>query len=38
MELTDEFMLLWIQFNKKELHKITDDNCRLKLPKMKKIL
>ena len=38
LELTDEFMLLGIQFNRKELHKITDDNCRLKFPKMKKIL
>ena len=27
-----------IQFNRKELHKITDENCKLKLPKMKKIL
>ena len=38
LELTDEFLLLGIQFNKKELHKIRDDNCRLKFPKMKKIL
>ena len=38
LELTDEFVLLGIQFNKKELHKITDNNCRLKFPKMKKVL
>ena len=38
LELTDEFMLLGIQFNRKELHKITDDNCILKFPKMKKVL
>ena len=38
LELTDEFVLLGIQFNRKKLHKITDENCKLKLPKMKKIL
>ena len=38
LELTDEFMLLGIHFNTKELHKITDNNCRLKFPKMKKVL
>ena len=38
LELTDEFMLLGIQFNRRELHKITDDNCRLNFPKMKKVL
>ena len=38
LELTEEFVLLGIQFNKKELHKITDENCRLKFPKMKKVL
>ena len=38
LELTDEFVLLGIQFNRKELHKITDENCKLKLLKMKKIL
>ena len=31
-------MLLGIKFNKRELNKITDDNCRLKFPKMKKVL
>ena len=34
LELTDEFELLGIQFNRKELHKITDENCKLKFPKM----
>ena len=38
LELTEEFVLLGIQFDKKELHKITDENCRLKFPKMKKLL
>ena len=38
LEVTYEFVLLGIQFNKKELHNITDDNCRLKFPKMKKFL
>ena len=38
LELTDEFVLLGIHFNTKELHKITDNNCRLKFPKMKKVL
>ena len=36
LELTDKFVLLGIQFNRKELHKITDVNCKLKFPKMKK--
>ena len=38
LELTDEFVLLGIHFNRKELHKITGHNCRLKFPKMKKVL
>ena len=38
LELRDEFVLLGMQLNKKELHKIADDNCRLKFPKMKKVL
>ena len=38
LELTDEFVLLGIQFNSKRLSKITEDNCRLKFPKMKKVL
>ena len=38
LELTDEFVLLGIHFNTRELNKITDNNCRLKFPKMKKIL
>ena len=37
LELTDEFVLLGIHFNTRELNKITDNNCRLKFPKMKKI-
>ena len=31
-------MLLGIYFNRKELYKITEHNCRLKFPKMKKVL
>ena len=38
LELTDEFVLLGIHFDRKELQKITEDNCRLKFPKMKKVL
>ena len=38
LKFTDEFVLLGIQFNKKELNKITDNKCRLKFPKMKKVL
>ena len=38
LELTDEFVLLGIHFNRKELYKITEYNCRLKFPKMKKVL
>ena len=38
IELTDEFVLLGIHFNRKDLNKITEDNCRLKFPKMKKVL
>ena len=38
LELTDEFVLLGMHFIRKELQKITEDNCRLKFPKMKKVL
>ena len=38
LELTDEFVLLGIELNSKRLSKITEDNCRLKFPKMKKVL
>ena len=38
LELTNEFVLLGIQFNSKRLSKITEDNCRLKFPEMKKVL
>ena len=38
LELTDEFTLLGVQFDKRELNKITDENCKLKFPKMKKAL
>ena len=38
LELTDEFVLLGIHFNRKELQKITEYNCRLKFPIMKKVL
>ena len=38
LELTEEFVLLGITFNIKELSKITDNNFTLKFPKMKKVL
>ena len=38
LELTDEFVLLGIHFNRKELYKITEYNCRPKFPKMKNVL
>ena len=38
LELTNEFVLLGIHFNTNELNKITDNNCKLKFPKMRKIL
>ena len=38
LELTEEFVLLGVTFNTKELDKITDNNCTLKFPKMKKTL
>ena len=38
LDLTDEFTLLGIEFNRRELHKITDDNCKLKFPKIMKVL
>ena len=38
LELTEEFDLLGISFNIRELGKITDNNCTLKFPKMKKVL
>ena len=38
LELTEEFVLLGVTFNVNELDKITDKNCTLKFPKMKKTL
>ena len=38
LELTDEFVLLGITFNIKKLNTITNNNCILKFPKMKKVL
>ena len=38
LELTEEFVLLGVTFNVNELDKITDNNCTLKFPKMKKTL